>query len=147
MIRLVLLAFAFSVVSVAASAQDQPLTIQLEASLASTTLHPGDSTDIILKFDPSEDIHLNAEPAVRVEFDSASILEPIGALRQEIDTEAGTVKTSEPLRQRVALSRKAGPGRHSVRGTVTYFFCSGTEGWCRRKAQWVQLQVTALARP
>ncbi|HEX9005849.1 MAG TPA: hypothetical protein VF889_01050 [Bacteroidota bacterium] len=134
------------IVAVAAFAQDQPSDVQLEATLASGVLHPGDSTDMILKFTPAEGIHLNADPPARVAFDSASVLTPVGELQQVTEEDEGTVYTPEPLHQRVALRPGARPGRYSVGGTVTYFFCSGTEGWCRRKVEHVQLQVTAVAR-
>ncbi len=70
---------------------------------------------------------------------------PAGGVRQVAD-EGGIVRTSEPLRQPVALAAGTRPGRYRAEGTVTYYFCSGTEGWCQRKVEHVQLQVTAVAR-
>jgi hypothetical protein len=47
-----------------------------------------------------------------------------------------------PVRFPVALAPGAPMGTHSVRGVVTYFFCSKSEGWCRKGKAEVTFEVT-----
>jgi hypothetical protein len=46
-----------------------------------------------------------------------------------------------PVTFPVALAPKAPRGTHAVKATVTYFYCSKREGWCRKGASEVELQV------
>jgi hypothetical protein len=141
-----LIIFCILVTSVPAPAQQSadPSYVRLDASLASTSLAPGDTTELLLRFTPADDIHLNGTPGVEVALDST--VAPAGALRQDVDARTGYLRTGEPLAMRVVLSPGARPGLHRVIATISYFFCSGTEGWCMRKREQVALPLTVRPR-
>jgi hypothetical protein len=41
----------------------------------------------------------------------------------------------------VALAPNAAKGTHEVKATVTYFYCSVKQGWCRKGSADVALRV------
>ena len=132
--------------SVPASAQ-QPAEasyVRLDASLASQSLAPGDTTELLLKFTPADDIHLNGSPAVEIALDS--LVAPAGTLSQEVDARTGFLRTDGPLAMRIVLSPGTPPGTRQVTARVSYFFCSATEGWCMRKTERVALPLTVRSR-
>lgn len=51
--------------------------------------------------------------------------------------------TKDPVSFAVALSPEAPKGVHDVKATVTYFYCSKEQGWCRRGSAEVQVRVVA----
>jgi hypothetical protein len=139
----IILTLILAVFSASAQEPSEESHVRLQATLASSSLNPGDSTEILLKFAPADDIHLTAEPSVKIELDSSSVLRKTGGLRAEVDRRSGYVRTSHPLRQRVVLSRGIPPGTYPVQAKVTYFYCSGSEGWCRKQVQALKLEVSA----
>ena len=46
-----------------------------------------------------------------------------------------------PVAFPVTLSDRAPRGLHTVKGTVTYFYCSKTEGWCRKGTADIEVPV------
>ena len=84
------------------------------------------------------DVHVNEEPAARLKLDEAqSVLvdkqKPAPSRTEAFDPEkARYLDLSAPVLFPVALAAQAPHGDQSVKATVTYFYCSKREGWCRK---------------
>ncbi len=105
---------------------------------------PADSlVTITLKFRPSPDIHMPKEPGVSIAIDSGSCLRVLSPLQQPIDSGTGYLNVNEPMSVDCVILPST-PAGHAVAGAViTYYFCSDSEGWCKKWSQHVSLAVTA----
>jgi len=71
---------------------------------------------------------------------SAIRLNTVGYLPKAEKT--GYLDTKRPIKYSFTLDNKIKKGKHTLKGTVRYFFCSDTEGWCNRSSQPIQLTFT-----
>jgi hypothetical protein len=93
------------------------------------------------------DVHVNEEPAPRLKLDPAQTVlldkqAPPPARTPTFDPDtARYLDPKVPVSFPVALSPKAPRGGQAVKGTVTYFYCSKREGWCRKGSAEVEVPV------
>jgi hypothetical protein len=94
------------------------------------------------------DVRVNEEPAPRLKLDEAqSVLvdrQKQGPSRGEaFDPEkVKYLDLSAPVLFPVALSPGAVAGAQFVKATLTYFYCSKREGWCRKGTAALDVPVT-----
>jgi len=81
-----------------------------------------------LKLDPEQDVLVDRQP-------------PPASRKGESAGEPKYLDTSLPVAFPVALKAKAPKGEQPVKGTVTYFYCSKREGWCRKGTSEVAFTV------
>jgi hypothetical protein len=98
---------------------------------------PKATGNVVVTFLPNDpDVKVNEEPAPRLKLDPEQTVlvdrQPPAPRRGESGGEPKYLDTSLPVAFPVALSPKAPKGEHPVKGTVTYFYCSKREGWCRK---------------
>ncbi|MBI3932670.1 MAG: hypothetical protein HY317_04585 [Acidobacteria bacterium] len=114
--------------------------------LAPTKTAPGAIAVSFAALDP--DVRLNEEPAPRLKLDAAQRVlldkQPPAPTRvAAFDPEtAQYLDTKLPVTFPVALAPGAPKGDHTVKATVTYFYCSKREGWCRKGSADVDVPVT-----
>ena len=108
------------------------LYVRTEATLAQAVLAPGGIAEIRVRFTPADDIHVNVDPPVAVRLDSSAAWRTAGAPVASVDTRTGFLDASLPIRQPVALDPGAARGETTLKGEVIFYYCSDTEGWCRR---------------
>ena len=116
--------------------------VQLEVTVSALSMKAEESGELRIAFTPSEGIHINATPAVEFRIDSSSAFVIKGKAAQERDALTGFLSTSVPVRQLFGVAQGTGSGLHALRGTVVYFYCSDSEGWCMRFRQRVELPIT-----
>jgi hypothetical protein len=109
----------------------------------------GSDGAIAVTFSPQDpEVYVNEEPAPRLKLDAAqSVLvdkqPPPPARVAAFDPEtARYLAPKAPVRFPVALAPGATKGPQSVKATVTYFYCSKREGWCRKGATDVEVALT-----
>jgi hypothetical protein len=86
------------------------------------------------------DVKINEIPAPRLKITSgpATVVTapgkpPAGAKDGGSGSEPGRyLDLTLPVTFPVTVDPSAGRGSHDVKGTVTYFYCSKREGWCRK---------------
>jgi hypothetical protein len=94
------------------------------------------------------DLKLNENPPPRLKLDLAqTVLEDRqpAAAPQAPDYDPLTARyldTAKPVRFKVAVSKRAPRGRHEVKASVVYFYCSTREAWCRRGSADLLIPVT-----
>jgi hypothetical protein len=118
--------------------EDVRLTVRLSAEV----LRPGQTADILITFTPAEDIHIVASPAVQLNIRSTRTIALSGAVRQMVDTQTGFLSTQSAVTRRFAVAKRARPGTYTVQGSVVYYYCSESEGWCRKFVQPVEISFT-----
>lgn len=116
--------------------------VRVETVLARTDLEAGGSGSMLISFTPVDGIHITAEPPVTVRVERNRLVSLKRGPNIRIDKESKFLSTSQPVEQQFIVSKKAKPGEYSVEGTITYYFCSDAEGWCRKASQPVTLKLT-----
>ncbi len=116
--------------------------VQCDIHLTSATLKPGAAGEIILTFAPAEGIHINTDPALEFDFEKDSLIHFTGITSLPKIEKTGYLDTKRPVKYSFTLDKKIQKGKHTLKGSVRYFFCSDTEGWCNRSSQTIQLTFT-----
>jgi hypothetical protein len=109
---------------------------------------PGADAYVAVRFaalDP--DVNLNEVPAPRLQLDDAQKL--LSAKAEKTPPPPPPAKDeapryhdlSEPVRFPVELSADAPEGIHGVAADVIYFYCSTSQGWCRRGTEPVTIPI------
>lgn len=94
------------------------------------------------------DVRVNEEPAARLKLDPVQNVlvdrqKPAPSRPEAFDPESAKyLDLSAPLLFPVAVSPTAPKGEQTVKATVTYFYCSKREGWCRKGTAPVDVAVT-----
>ena len=120
--------------------------VKVSIALADTTVAQGGTGKILIAFDPIDGIHINADPPVIVKIARNASFRLEGNPDISTDKESGYLSTSMPVEQRFAVTRKAKPGGHDIKGTLVYYFCSDTEGWCRKFTQPIALKLNVVKK-
>ena len=116
--------------------------VQVEVTVSARTMKAGESGELRIAFTPAAGIHVNTTPAVEFRIDSSSAFVMKGKPTQERDAITGFLSTTAPVRQLFGIAEGTGSGLHALRGTVVYYYCSDSEGWCMRFRQRVELPIT-----
>ena len=100
---------------------------------------PRANASVAVTFTPADpDVRINQEPGPRLKLDPEQAVlvfverQPPAARRPESGGEPKYLDPSLPVTFPVALNPKAPRGEQPVKGSVTYFYCSKREGWCRK---------------
>jgi hypothetical protein len=120
--------------------------VQVDVTLESNTVIAGTEGAILFAFTPVEGIHINADPPVEVAIGKNPEVTLQGDPDISTDKETGFLSTSSPVRQRFSVSSTATPGTYSLKGTIVYYFCSDTQGWCTKFRQRVTLKLIVARR-
>jgi hypothetical protein len=109
---------------------------------------PGAAGAVAVVFDTKDpDVHVNRDPAPRLALDPEQRVlvdkQPPRARRGgSADVEAaGFYESGAPVSFAVAVAPGAPKGEHDVKGTVTYFYCSKRDGWCRKGTSELEIPV------
>jgi hypothetical protein len=93
------------------------------------------------------DVHINEDPAPRLTLDPEQKVlvdkqPPRPARTGAVDpARARYLDLVLPVTFAVALAPGAPKGRQSVKATVNYFYCSKTQGWCRKGTTGIDVSV------
>jgi hypothetical protein len=115
--------------------------VKVNVTLSDSTLAPGGRGRIHLAFSPIDGIHINIDPAVEVSLKNNRVAKLQGDPEMGINKESGFLSTSHPVEQEFSVLPFANPGTYRLSGTIVYYFCSDTEGWCRKFRQPITLKL------
>lgn len=108
---------------------------------------PGALAAVAVFFTPLDpNVNINEEPAPRLKLDPAQavLVDKQAPPDPKASGEAPAARyldLSAPVRFPVALAPGVAKGRQPVKAAVTYFYCSKTEGWCRKGTSEVEIPV------
>jgi len=97
----------------------------------------GAPANIVVEFKKKDpDVNINEEPAARIKFAPGSPLEaplpPKSSGEIPDPAKAHYIDLSKPVRFPVTVAAGAARGLSTVKTTVSYFYCSKRENWCRK---------------
>jgi hypothetical protein len=110
---------------------------------------PGSDAAIAVTFLPRDpQIRVNEEPTPRLKLDAAQGVlvdrqpaRDAGAAPAFDPATARSLDPMVPVRFPVALAPSAPKGTHAVKASVTYFYCSKKDGWCRKGTTDIEVTV------
>lgn len=120
--------------------------VTTRVAVKDSVVRAGSEGTILISFVPVDGIHITSTPAVTMSLEKNSpfaIRKPAGF---KTDKKTGFLATSSPVEQRFVVAKDSSPGTHVLRGTITYYFCSDEEGWCRKSTHPVELKLTIVKR-
>lgn len=118
---------------------DENKYVQVYTSIKPATIKVGGTAELLFTFATQEGIHINLDPPIEVELDKK-----IAALSKlDVPKAKGSeyLNLKKPVKQTFTLNKKLKPGKHQLKGTLTFFYCSDEEGWCSRFQQTIQLNI------
>ena len=91
------------------------------------------------------DVRINQDPGPRLKLDAPQTVlldrQAPASRKGEAGGEPKYLDLSLPITFPVALNPKAPKGEQPVSGTVTYFYCSKREAWCRKGTAEIEFTV------
>jgi hypothetical protein len=97
----------------------------------------GATPSIVVEFKRKDpDVNINEDPAARIKFAPGSpLVAPAPPKSSGVipdPAQAHYIDLSKPLRFPVTVAPAAAKGLSTVKTTVSYFYCSKRENWCRK---------------
>jgi hypothetical protein len=120
---------------------------RVDVSAAYVPASKGASASIAVTIEPQDPaVHVNESPGPRLKLDASQAVlldkqAPARVTGADPAAEARYLDPMVPVFFPVAVQPGAPRGSHSVKGTVTYYFCSKTEGWCRKGTSEILVDV------
>jgi hypothetical protein len=131
----------------AAAALTGPQHFTLQASFVAPPKAGGTGTVAVTFTAKNPDVHVNEDPAPRLALDPEQKVlvdkqPPRPPRTGAVDpAQAKYLDLLLPVNFPVALAPGAPKGHQSVKATVTYFYCSKAQGWCRKGSTDVDVAV------
>ena len=120
--------------------------VRMSSKLQRSSLKPGGTSAFLFKLTPQKGIHVNTVPPIAFVLDSSSSVSLAGKLTfptVRVDTSV-YLDTAGEIKQPFAVARTLKPGPLMLKGTLTYFYCSDSEGWCSRFKQPIEVMITVV---
>ena len=135
----VFLAAAFVCAAACAGTPEENEHVSCTATLSAPSFRRGDTAAIRVVLTPARGIHLNGSPLPSLRLDPGSVVLARGGAEAAVGAQ-GYLESD--VVQHVTIRKDAPRGKNVLRGTVTYYYCSDTEGWCMRYKQALELSLT-----
>jgi hypothetical protein len=119
--------------------------VHVTVGLSRTTLRPGQTENLQIAFSTADDIYVIARPTVEIRLASTQLVTLIGSPNQDVDRSTGYISTRSPVTQRITVSKGTHEGTYTVKGSLVYFYCSRSKGWCRKQVEPFEIRITIAA--
>jgi hypothetical protein len=136
---------SFSLLQVSVAGNPSPATnlhVKYSAEIKQQRVKAGSTIDLLIKLQPEKGIHINLEPPLSLALDSSTTTTVKGKL--SIPAANKFLDASKPLKQSIVLSSSVKPGKQTIKGILTYYYCSDAEGWCSKFKQPVELTLNVV---
>jgi hypothetical protein len=118
--------------------------VAVKVTAQKSTLKAGSTGELIVNFKPKSGIHINFDPPVTVKLDSAEAVTASGKTIVPPPTKDKYLDITKPVRQQFTISKSVKPGKVTLKGIISYFYCSGSDGWCSRFKQPFEVSLTVV---
>jgi hypothetical protein len=142
----ILLALAVALPLADAPPLDPPAYVKVSASYLPPRSAGAEGTVAVQLTPLDPHVRVNEDPAPRLKLDATQqVLEETKAAPRRPPAAAPGqgryLDPTLPVTFPVKVSARAARGDHTVKATVTYFYCSKSEGWCRKGSADVDVPV------
>jgi len=130
--------------------ESAPKPTHFDVTAAFTPARRNASGEVAIQFvarDPDVKINVVPAPRLKLEAGPATVAPPARPAPPAKGGPAGAgpgpyLDLTLPVTFPVTLAPGTPRGSHDAKGTVTYFYCSKREGWCRKGAAEVAFPIT-----
>lgn len=120
-------------------AKDENEYVQVNYLIKPTELKPGGEAKLIINFQPTQGILINLKPPIKIEIDNKiAVLKNVDLPKSK---SGEYLDHNKPITQTIKLNRGLKPGKVTIKGNLTYFYCSEKEGWCTKAKQPIELNI------
>lgn len=116
--------------------------VKFSIEVKRTNAKAGSTAEVLMRLQPEKGIHINLEPPISFVLDSSSVVTSKGKL--EIPKKEKFLDTSKPLKQSFVFSSTVKARPQTIKGTLTYYYCSDAEGWCSKFKQPIEVTLKAV---
>jgi hypothetical protein len=119
-------------------AGDKPQTnefVSVKVAVQKKVLKAGSTGELIVSFKPKGGIHINVDPPVTIKLDSSETVTSTGKTFVPAPTKEKYLDITKPVKQQFTIAKTTQPGKITLKGIISYFYCSGSDGWCSRFKQ------------
>jgi len=116
-------------------------SVKFKLSVKLKSKKAGSSGELVFSLKPKDGIHITLNPPMMFKLDSTDAVTIVGDLKYSKSEKSEYLDASKPVRQSFTLSNKIKTGPLHVKGTLTYFYCSGTDGYCAKFKQPVDVVI------
>lgn len=142
MIKYILIFVLFIAVDSVQSAPKTNRYVAFNISVSEKKLKAGGKGAFLITLTPQKGIHVNLTPPMNFTLDSSGIVAELGKIQPT--AKETLLDASKPVLQPFVLTSKASPGSSILHGTLVYFYCSDSEGWCSKFSQPFDVKVTVV---
>ena len=119
--------------------------VEYSATLKPGKLKPGASGQILIMLKPHGGIHINLEPPLNFAFDSSLQFTSSRSITIPKMKKANFLDPTKSISIPFTLTQSASHSTTvTLKGTLTYYYCSDAEGWCSRFKQPVEIQCEVV---
>jgi len=109
--------------------------VKVDIKVKQKYMKPGETGELKITFKPKSGIHINLDPPLSIKIDSTADVRSSGKFDIPKSTKKGYFDITKTAKQQFTLSRKITSGTVLLKGMLSYFYCSDTDGWCSRFKQ------------
>ena len=125
----------------------KPPELQIEVSQSPEALAASERGEVRVQVSPPEGIDLNRYPGITLTIEDPAGLELgsgtafVGSEKPIKDPDEFAFETIDPLKLAVTAPPAVGPGKHTMSGSVKFFYCRKKDGFCAPATQKVSVPV------
>ena len=116
--------------------------VSCTVSIRPASLKPGSTGTLLISLTPKKGIRVNLKPQPTVVIDSSDVV--VSSARRDLPKAKEYLDTSKPIKHSFTLSRDVREGPAAITGTLTYYYCSDTEGWCSKFTLPIDQKITVV---
>ena len=118
--------------------------VKCEISVKQKSMKAGATGELLISLKPKDGIHINLDPPLTLKLDSSVAYSLVGKPIFSKTNKSEYIDIAKPIKQSFTLSKKIKPGLVQLKGTLSYFYCSGSDGWCARFKQPIDISVKVI---
>lgn len=121
--------------------QTQNKFVSCKVSVDKPLFRPGSKGTLLFMLKPQQGIHINIEPRPTFTFDSSCVITAGGKIELSRGDSSSFLSKEKPMKQSFFIPVTAKSGVVTMKGMLTYYYCSDAEGWCSRFKQPVETTI------
>ena len=114
--------------------------VRCEIVLQQKELKAGSSGYVLFSFMSKKGFHVTTDPPFQISLDTLQQFFTLGKAEFSKDTN-GYLSPEQTVRQPLTVAKMVVPGSYDLKGTLIYYYCSESDGWCSRFKQPIELTL------
>jgi hypothetical protein len=118
--------------------------VSFEISLKDSNLKAGTTGELQILLTPKKGFHINMIPPIQIIFEKSKHFESFGKPYVPAAEDTAYLDASKPVRQSFKLAKFIKEKSFTLKGTLNYYYCSESDGWCSKYSQPIEIGITVI---